>query len=154
MGLSDVATQSKRLVNRTDKILWIKLDHQRKFTSDVAMAFLMWSREPWNWICCVFRPCTRWVLRVWVRQEKQHPSLPCLSVKGRTWTSEILYRKVGKLNHANTRIFKDYCPQPSSVCSVNSHSENETSPRALLVMIILPVLSAVHADIPELPIKP
>lgn len=51
-------------------------------------------------------------------------------------------------------IFKDYFPQPSSVCSVNRHSEDNTFAQALRVMNTLPAPSAGPAYIPELPVKP
>lgn len=56
------------------------------------MAFLMWSREPWNWICCAFRPCTSCVLRLWVKQGELHPLLPCPSAKDRTSAHALLYK--------------------------------------------------------------
>lgn len=49
------------------------------------------------------------------------------------------------VNKVNTNIFKDHFPQPSSVCSVNRHSEDTSAGY---------VLSAVHANTPELCIKP
>lgn len=56
------------------------------------MAFLMWSREPWNCICCAFRPRTRWVLRLCTEQEELHPSLPFgLTATDKTWTHTLLY---------------------------------------------------------------
>lgn len=66
--------------------------HQTDVLHHVAMAFLMWSREPWNWICCAFRPCTRRVLGLWVKQGELHPSLPCPSAKDRTWTHALPYK--------------------------------------------------------------
>lgn len=45
------------------------------------------------------------------------------------------------VSHANTNIFEDHCPRPSSVYSVKSHSENTSAGY---------VLCAIHANTPEL----